>query len=237
MIHVDLEVRSWAGGFLAWSVWAAAGTMAAAAQEVDPAAYEHLVDPRIVERADERVLEVRAVGDPDEVGGAAFGLLFQLYFSSGAATGFSPSVSRARWQEGLDEIPRSEWIGRYALSIPEAVESLPEHEPPDGVTASISRWEYGTIAEILHVGRYDAEQPTIKRLKAFVEAEGYETFGGHEEEYVVGPTMAGPGNPDEYRTILRYRLRRSDALGNPFSRVHTPNSRRSAVTNAEGPTR
>ncbi|MYN65023.1 MAG: hypothetical protein F4X11_08345 [Acidobacteria bacterium] len=90
------------------------------------------------------------------------------------------------------------------------MESLPEHTPPDGVTASITTWEYGTVAEILHIGRYDAEQPTIERLKAFVEAGGYETFGGHEEEYIVGPSMAGPGNPDEYRTILRYRIRKAD---------------------------
>ncbi len=198
------------GALTACALWAVASTMALAAQEVDPADYEHLAEPRIVERADERVLEVRAVGDPNEVGAAAFGLLFQLYFSIGAATGFTPPVARARWQEGLDEIPRSDWIGRYALLIPETVESLPEHTPPDGVTASITTWEYGTIAEILHIGRYDQEQPTIERLKAFVETEGYETFGGHEEEYVVGPTMAGSGNPDEYRTILRYRLRKAD---------------------------
>lgn len=197
------------GALMACAVWAAAGTTAVAAQETLAKAYEDLAEPRIVERAEERVLEVRAVGDPNEIGGAAFGLLFQLYFSSGAATGFTPPVARARWQEGLDEIPRGEWIARYALPIPETVESLPEHTPPDGVTASITTWEYGTVAEILHIGRYDQEQPTIERLKAFV-AEGYETFGGHEEEYVVGPTMAGPGNPDEYRTILRYRVRRVD---------------------------
>lgn len=195
------------GALTACALWAVASTTALAAQEVDPAAYEQLAEPRIVERADERVLEVRAVGDPNEIGSAAFGLLFQLYFSSGAATGFTPPVARARWQEGLDEIPPGEWIGRYALLIPETVESLPEHTPPDGVTASITTWEYGTIAEILHIGRYDQEQPTIERLKAFVEAEGYETFGGHEEEYVVGPTMAGEGNPAEYLTILRYRVR------------------------------
>lgn len=201
------------GALIACALWAVAGSTTLAAQEMDPADYEDLAEPRIVERADERVLEVRAVGDPNEVGGAAFGLLFQLYFSSGAATGFAPPVARARWQEGLDEIPRSDWIGRYALLIPETVDSLPEHTPPDGVTASITTWEYGTIAEILHIGRYDQEQPTIEQLKAFVEAEGYETFGGHEEDYVVGPTMAGPGNPDEYRTILRYRVHKVDPSG------------------------
>lgn len=211
MIQVYAAVRRWADGFLVWSVWAAAGTLALAGQEVGPAAYKDLVEPRIVERADERVLEVRAVGDPDEIGGAAFGLLFQLYFSSGAASGFTPPVARARWQKGLDEIPRGEWIGRYALPIPQTVESLPAHTPPDGVTASIATWDYGTVAEILHIGSYDAERPTIERLQGFVAAEGHETFGGHEEEYIVGPTMAGPGNPDEYRTILRYRVRKADS--------------------------
>ena len=151
--HVSLR---WASVCLVWALWAVVAAVELGAQEIGPAADEHLVDPRIVERAGERVLEVRTVGDPDEIGSAAFGLLFQLYFSSEAETGFAPPVARARWQEGL-------------------------------------------------------------------------------EEYIVGPTMAGPGNPEEYHTILRYRVRRSDALGSPFSRVHTPNSRRSAITNAEGP--
>ena len=210
VIYVGGAVRQWAGGLLACALWTVAGTAAVGAQEVDPAEYEHLAEPRIAERADERVLEVRAVGDPDEIGEAAFGLLFELYFLSGAATDFTLPVARARWQEGLDEIPRSEWIGRYALSIPESVESLPEHTPPEGATASITTWEYGTVAEILHVGPYDDELPTIIRLMTFAASEGYETVGGHEEEYVLGPTMDGPGNPDEYRTILRYRVRTAD---------------------------
>lgn len=51
-------------------------------------------------------------------------------------------------------------------------DSLPRHTPPEGVTAAITTWDYGTVAEILHVGRYEAERPTIERLEAFVEAEG-----------------------------------------------------------------
>ena len=98
-------------------------------------------------------------------------------------------------------------MGRYALPVPETVEALPGRAGTEGMRASITTWEYGEIAEILHVGPYDREQPTIARLKAFVEAEGYELVGGHEEEYLLGPTLAGPGDPEEYLTILRYRVR------------------------------
>jgi len=158
------------------------------------------------------MLEVEATGDPTEMGGQAFGLLFQLYFSTGAAAGFTPPIPRARWPEDLTT-PQSQWLGRYALPVPETVQTVPEHTAPDGISASITTWEYGEIGEILHVGPYDAEQPTIERLRAFLEAQGYETVGGHEEEYIRGPTLAGPGNPDEYLTILRYRVRRRAESG------------------------
>jgi hypothetical protein len=42
---------------------------------------------------------------------------------------------------------------------------------------------------------------------AFVRTQDYEVAGDHEEEYLRGPTMAGPGNPAEYLTVLRYRVR------------------------------
>ena len=65
MIYADTLGRRRARRRSSWFGWVAV-TTPLAAQDVDPAAYEHLVERRIVERADERVLEVRAVGDPDE---------------------------------------------------------------------------------------------------------------------------------------------------------------------------
>ncbi|MFV1987517.1 MAG: DUF4440 domain-containing protein, partial [Gemmatimonadota bacterium] len=55
-------------------------------------------------------------------------------------------------------------------------------------------------------GPYDGEQPTPDALRQFAEAGGYEVLEGHEEEYVRGPSMSGPGDPEEYLTILRYRV-------------------------------
>jgi len=181
---------------------------ASQAQEIDLAGYEDLLEPRITSRPAETMLVVEATGDPNQIGGRAFGLLFQLYFSIPATPKSSPPpIPRARWPADLST-PAAGWTGQYALPVPDEVPALPAHMAPVGMQASIETWDYGEVAEILHVGPYDAEQPTLDRLHAFVDAEGYELFGGHEEEYLRGPTMAGPGDPAAYLTLLRYRVRK-----------------------------
>jgi effector-binding domain-containing protein len=68
-------------------------------------------------------------------------------------------------------------------------------------------WEYGTVAEILHIGPYSTEKATIDKLKKFITANGYEIIGDHEEEYLKGPGL-WPTNPKHYYTIIRYRIRK-----------------------------
>lgn len=180
----------------------------AAAQDPILERIEHLKEPRIYERPTERMLVVTAKGDPNVVGAAAFGLVFQLYFSipeTPKASGFQ--FPRARWPAEL-ETPKADWIGRYALPVPQTVTELPGHQAPEGLAASLEDWEYGEVAEILHIGPYTEEAPTVERLMAFVRAEGYVAEGSHEEEYVRGPTMTGPGEPERYLTILRYRVKK-----------------------------
>jgi effector-binding domain-containing protein len=73
-------------------------------------------------------------------------------------------------------------------------------------------WEYGLVAEILHIGSYDTEEPTVDRLTKFIEDNGYRIIGDHEEEYVKGPGMFFKGNPDKYRTIIRFRIENDPKL-------------------------
>ena len=65
------------------------------------------------------------------------------------------------------------------------------------------------MAEILHVGPYNVEQPDIERLLNFIKLQGYRVFGDHEEEYVKGPGMMFAGDPNNYLTIIRLRVERS----------------------------
>lgn len=57
----------------------------------------------------------------------------------------------------------------------------------------MTTWEYGEVVEVLHVGPYDQEEPALAALREFVASQGYQVVDGHEEEYVRGPTMTGPG--------------------------------------------
>jgi len=172
---------------------------------------KYLLEPRIVTLPDQRVLVVEAKGDPTTVGSEAFGLLFKTYFKlKGVPKGPKQPAPRARWPLSLNT-PKEQWVGRYAMPVPEGV-SLPSDvgASPSGLQAQITTWPYGQVAEILHVGSYGEEEPTIRKLLQFVKDSGYLAVGEHEEEYLKGPGMFSAGDPSKYLTIIRYRLRKAE---------------------------
>ncbi len=58
----------------------------------------------------------------------------------------------------------------------------------------------GEAAQILHVGPYSAETPTIERLHAFISEKGFHLCGKHHEIYLSDPRRTAP---EKLRTILR----------------------------------
>jgi hypothetical protein len=166
----------------------------------DVGQFEVLREPRIGRKPDQKMLVVEATGDPSAVGSKAFSLLFKAYFK-----GWHMVAPRARWPKPPDT-PRSEWVGLYGMPVPDSTEKLPDVSPEPGCKLSLTTWEYGQVAEILHVGPYSGEAPTIKKLEKYVDEKGYKIVGVHEEEYLRGPGMFGKGDPEKYCTILRYRV-------------------------------
>ncbi len=162
--------------------------------------------PRLAELPRLTMAVVRSIGDPDEVGPTVFprlyGSVYPLKFrlkKEGVA--FAVAPVRARWGLGPEDAakPRAEWVADWAIPVPDGTTALP-HKP--GVEpAAVEVWEYGTVAEILHVGPYSAEGPTIATLHAFIEEAGYRIAGRHEEEYLTRPGSARP------RTVIRYPVR------------------------------
>jgi len=58
----------------------------------------------------------------------------------------------------------------------------------------------GQSAQILHVGPYAAEAPTITRLHRFIREQGYHFGGKHHEIYLNDPRRTAP---ERLKTILR----------------------------------
>jgi hypothetical protein len=63
------------------------------------------------------------------------------------------------------------------------------------------RWEEGRCAQLLHVGPYAAEGPSIVRLHEGIAAAGYRPRGRHHEIYLGDPRRSAP---EKLRTILRH---------------------------------
>jgi len=164
----------------------------------DLSQYEHLKEPQINKMPQQKMLAVEAKGDPNVVGQEAFSLLFRTFFS---LKGVRISPPRARWLNLFID-PKEEWVGLYALPLPESITELPSEV--EGVR--IEYWDYGEVAEILHIGPYSEETPTIIKLHKFIQEKGYQISGPHEEVYLKGPGMAS--DPSEYWTIIRYQVKK-----------------------------
>jgi hypothetical protein len=64
----------------------------------------------------------------------------------------------------------------------------------------LKRFREGLCAQVMHVGPYDAELPTIERLHAFIAENGYPTRGKHHEIYLSDPRRCAP---DRLKTVIR----------------------------------
>jgi hypothetical protein len=162
-------------------------------------------DPQILDMPTQTMAVVRTEGDPNataqEAIGPLYGAVYTLKFDrkkKGLAD-FKVSGLRARWPNVLSA-PKDKWIGIWGLPVPDGTRKVPQKNPD--VEVKVEKWKYGKVAQILHLGPYSEEGPTIKRLHDFIAASGYEIAGDHEEEYLTRPTAKVP------KTIIRYPVRK-----------------------------
>jgi len=162
-------------------------------------------DPIILEMPPQKMAVVRGKGSPDKVFAkrfpALFGSVYTLKFDlkKRGLESFNVGCPRARYPNAhLD--PKGEWLIIAGIPIPGNTTSLPQKEPNSEV--KIETWEYGTVAQILHLGPYDQETATIERLQQFITENGYEMAGPHEEEYQSRP------DAKVVKTLIRYQVKK-----------------------------
>ena len=71
---------------------------------------------------------------------------------------------------------------------------------PALATVRLEKFTEGRSAQIMHLGPYSAEQPTIQMLHDFIASQGGTLTGKHHEIYLGDPRRA---KPEKLKTIIR----------------------------------
>jgi hypothetical protein len=120
------------------------------------------------------------------------------------------------WAEDMaafDLERKGDWNWTMMIAQPDAVtldrfelareEARRTKQLPAIARARLERFEEGACAQILHVGPFSAEGPTIVKLHAFLQEQGH-SFDGklqkHHEIYLSDPRRSAP---EKWKTIIR----------------------------------
>ena len=107
--------------------------------------------------------------------------------------------------------PKEEWHWRVLMAVSNDVtpaifdEAVSEVRRKKGDSEALSklhfeRWAEGRCAQVMHIGPYAAEGPTIERLHTFIAEQGLKLRGAHHEIYFGDPRTA---DPTKLKTVLR----------------------------------
>jgi len=77
---------------------------------------------------------------------------------------------------------------------------LQKKKPPSTGLVRLEDYEEGKSAQIMHIGPFADEGPTIERLHAFIEQQGYRRRGKHHEIYLSDVRRVAP---EKMKTIIR----------------------------------
>jgi len=110
----------------------------------------------------------------------------------------------------FDPTDKSDWSWTAMICLPSAATDSMAADVIPAVTAKKSlaagpaaRFEHfteGLAAQILHIGPYADEAPTINTLHEFIDSTGHKMAGKHHEIYLSDPRKADPA---KMRTIIR----------------------------------
>lgn len=170
-------------------------------------------------------LMIDGEGDPNtsqtykEALEALYALSYTLKFALKKAQGLDYRVGPLEglwWADDMAEFSterKGDWKWTMMIAQPEAVTPAWLEQAKEEVRRKknlpaldrvrLELFHEGLAAQILHIGPYSAEGPTIRKLHEFIRAQGYTLDGTkkkHHEIYMGDPRRAAP---EKWRTILR----------------------------------
>lgn len=139
------------------------------------------------------LLKGRGVSEP-------VGMLEALYW-------FTPEELLGGEKTDVASAAPHEWRWRLLIAVPDAttrdevaVAARSGKAGPWAERIVLDEWSEGPSAQILHVGAYGDEGPTIRKLHAAIADAGLRPHGPHHEIYLNDPHRVGE---DHARTVLR----------------------------------
>jgi hypothetical protein len=88
-----------------------------------------------------------------------------------------------------------------AEQVDEAMKELDRRKnPPALPRLRFESYDEGMAAQILHIGPYAEEGPTIEKLHQFIRESGHEPRGKHHEIYMSDPRRTAP---EKLKTVIR----------------------------------
>jgi hypothetical protein len=187
------------------------------------AVYKASASPALVEVPPLNCLRIDGRGDPNtspqfrQAMEALYALSYTMKFASKKAGGPDWTVMGLEglwWTDERDGfrmgIRRDLWHWTMLIVQPEVVtakmlaqtakELAAKKGNPAIAQVRLERLAEGLCAQVMHVGPYDAEEPTIAALHEFIAAQGRHPRGKHHEVYLGDPRRAAPG---KLKTLLR----------------------------------
>jgi len=172
-----------------------------------------------------RYLAVAGTGDPDApVFGERVGALYAVAYTVKMARKKAGRDYKVAGLEGLwwgvggsgwmIQQQRTQWRWKALIRVPDFVTAADVagaakqlQARGKGKTAALVKLETlaeGRVVQMLHVGPYVDEGPTMDAMLAFAKSHGMRFTGRHHEIYLSDPHRV---KPDKLRTILRHPVR------------------------------
>ncbi len=164
--------------------------------------------PEITKLTPLTVLTITSHGDPNKVMeeymkslyGTAYAVKMKVYKPQGKKVELGPLIGR--WPDAHLK-PKRNWTGIWGLPISNFVRKSDLIQKNPDRPVQLESWKYGSVAQILHIGPYTEEGPTVQLLHDFIKKEGYVIDGNsHEEVYLTSPKAK------TQKTIIRYKVKR-----------------------------
>lgn len=154
---------------------------------------------------------------------ALYGVAYNLKFTSKVTLERDyvvPPLQGLWWAEDMDHFTvkrdKSQWDWTMMILTPDWIDELMfdtavsevriKKDPPALPKLRLETYAEGLCAQIMHIGSYDDEGPTLARLhQEWLPQNGYTETGKHHEIYLGDPRKVVP---EKLKTILRQPIRK-----------------------------